>query len=654
MTALALLLIELSAAFSAGSIPLPLDQMLRVDKMTEDDFSMDMDRLRHASGSLMDNTAGEAAEVAAEHTPTSEEAKKIENLRFSGIRLQTIAVEDDALRPWVQAGQEATFVGSGFVVRNSKDKGPLVVTNSHVVTGATRLTIQVPAAGQQSYKARVVLNNPDMDIALVELESAKEHRAMRKDVGFELPTIKLFKGKAKVGEPVMTMGFPLGQNSVKVSKGVLSGHEKVGDFMAYQQTAPISPGNSGGPLFKDGTTQVLGINFAAAVGDSSQNNNYAIPSWHVMQMLHEYDATSGLHIPAGETGYSQFMCRQDHKYCTYRVPRMKAQASEGNDGLYERYGCEAGIFVSKIEDGSMANSAEPPIPPKSFIMSIDGNKIDKFGMTKSDMYFGDPIMFTDLMFMSPKLAPVDVEVCTCGETTTHKVHVSALDVTSEPESPIRDGIEPSLEAVDYEQFGGVTVQPLSMNVIKQLAQGPMKRMDMLRFVVTKKKKPALVVTAVSKINDATGSINVGDIVHTVNGKKAATMAEFRAAFEPTGHEADDADSLMQKGHGTCSSGHEMWTLETTTGKELAQDYSEAMKEQRAAVLKGEKPLTPAVKMAMKKMSHATGFPATAPASAAETKVTPAAEPLPIEARTGVSRGGVTDFDALSLFRSAAM
>ncbi len=40
-----------------------------------------------------------------------------------------------------------------------------------------------------------------MDIALVELESAKEHKAMLKDVGFELPVIKLFKGKAKVGEP---------------------------------------------------------------------------------------------------------------------------------------------------------------------------------------------------------------------------------------------------------------------------------------------------------------------------------------------------------------------------------------------------------------------------------------------------------------------
>jgi len=645
MTALALILIELTAAFSAGitsgGIPVPLDQMLRVDKMSEgNDFSMI-------------EKVGEAAEVAAEHTPTPEQAKRIENLRYTGIRLQTIAVEEDSLRPWVQAGQEQTFVGSGFVVRNSKEKGPLMVTNSHVVTGATRLTIQVPASGQQSYKARVVLNNPDMDIALVELESEAEHKHMTQVVGRELPVIKLFRGKAKVGETVMTMGFPLGQNSVKVSKGVLSGHEKVGDFMAYQQTAPISPGNSGGPLFRDGTTEVLGINFAAAVGDSSQNNNYAIPSWHVLQMLHEYDATAGLKIPQGETGYSQFMCRQDHKYCTYRVPRMKAQASEGSDGLYERYGCESGIFVSKIEEGSVALSAEPPIPPKSFIMSIDGHQIDKFGMTKSDAYFGDPIMFTDLMFMSPKLAPVDVEVCTCGETTTHKMHVSALHVKPEPESPIKDSIEPSLEKADYEQFGGVTVQPLSMNIVKTLAQGPAKRMDMLRFVVTKKKKPVLVVTAVSKIafGDMTGTIGVGDIISSVNGKKVSTMEEYRAAFVPTGQ-----PSFVQKAGEdpkACNTGHRMWTLETTTGKELAQDYEEAMKAQRSAVMKGEKPLTPAVKAAMKKLSHATGFPASAPTSHVETKVTQS-EPLPIEQRPNVRRGGATDFDIMSIFRAAAM
>ena len=43
----------------------------------------------------------------------------------------------------------------------------------------------------------------------------------------------------------------------------------------------IYPGGSTAP------PQVLGINFAAAVGESSQNNNYAIPSWHVEQMLHE-------------------------------------------------------------------------------------------------------------------------------------------------------------------------------------------------------------------------------------------------------------------------------------------------------------------------------------------------------------------------------
>jgi len=91
--------------------------------------------------------------------------------------------------------------------------------------------------------------------------------------------------------PVTAIGYPLGQTSVKVTKGILSGHEQVGEFAAYQQTAPISPGNSGGPLFIDGTNEVLGINFAAAVGANSQSNNYAIPAQRVLQMLREFDAS---------------------------------------------------------------------------------------------------------------------------------------------------------------------------------------------------------------------------------------------------------------------------------------------------------------------------------------------------------------------------
>ena len=58
----------------------------------------------------------------------------------------------------------------------------------------------------------------------------------------------------------------------------------------YQHTSPISPGNSGGPLFVEGTKQVLGINFATAAGAVSQQNNFAIPSWRVQQRRLREDA----------------------------------------------------------------------------------------------------------------------------------------------------------------------------------------------------------------------------------------------------------------------------------------------------------------------------------------------------------------------------
>merc|ERR1719409_1139116 len=180
-------------------------------------------------------------------------------------------------------------VGSGFVVRDDDD-GPLIVTNAHVVSDAPALAIQVPAAGQETYEARVVLVNHDMDIALVKMVQSEEITKLRENLGeHKLVPVDLFTGSTKVGMPAVAMGFPLGMTSVKMSTGVLSGHETVGDFIVYQHTSPISPGNSGGPLFVEGTKKVLGINFATAVAANSQQNNFAIPSWRVQQMLTEDD-----------------------------------------------------------------------------------------------------------------------------------------------------------------------------------------------------------------------------------------------------------------------------------------------------------------------------------------------------------------------------
>merc|ERR1719379_2134727 len=241
----------------------------------------------------------------AMRAPTNvEDLNVTQQLKYSVVRFMTEVNQLSLLKPWQQQGR-AVFAGTGFAIRKEKS-GPLIVTNAHVVTDASNVMIQVPAFGAQEYKARVVMINPDMDIALVEFQPG-EHDKMLAEVKRDMPILDFYDKAVNLATPVVALGFPLGQKTPKLTTGVISGHEKVGDYMSFQQTASISPGNSGGPLFVAGTKQVLAINFAAAVGSSSQQNNYAIPIWHVSQMLAEYDASRAL--KAGSSTYHQDECR---------------------------------------------------------------------------------------------------------------------------------------------------------------------------------------------------------------------------------------------------------------------------------------------------------------------------------------------------------
>ena len=55
--------------------------------------------------------------------------------------------------------------------------------------------------------------------------------------------------------------------------------------ICIQSTAPISPGNSGGPLIDAKTRRVVGINFASAAHASAENVNFAVPSWRAAQIV---------------------------------------------------------------------------------------------------------------------------------------------------------------------------------------------------------------------------------------------------------------------------------------------------------------------------------------------------------------------------------
>jgi S1-C subfamily serine protease len=166
-------------------------------------------------------------------------------------------------------------MGSGFLVTPDG----YALTNSHVVHGRPKLRA-VTAEGD-TLDAALIGDDPATDLALVRL------------LARELPFAELGDSEClQVGQLVIAMGNPLGFQST-VSTGVISalgramrgeGGRRIDNIV--QHTAPLNPGNSGGPLL-DSRGRVVGIN--TAIIAMAQGLGFAIPSkttqWVVSELL---------------------------------------------------------------------------------------------------------------------------------------------------------------------------------------------------------------------------------------------------------------------------------------------------------------------------------------------------------------------------------
>ena len=156
--------------------------------------------------------------------------------------------------------------GSGAIV----DPSGLVITNNHVVDGASR--IEVTLADDRRFEAVVVGADPPTDLAVLRLEADGE----------VFPHLALGNSdEIRVGEWVLAIGNPLG-NSHSVTAGIVSGKERVlrGDYQDFIQTdAAINPGNSGGPLVNL-DARLVGVNtmIQVAGGPGNIGLGFAIPS----------------------------------------------------------------------------------------------------------------------------------------------------------------------------------------------------------------------------------------------------------------------------------------------------------------------------------------------------------------------------------------
>ncbi len=168
--------------------------------------------------------------------------------------------------------QKSEATGSGFVIDAAGD----ILTNNHVIDGATRGSITVQFADKRTVKATVVGKDPSTDLALLKVDPE----------GLDLKALPLGSSKdVKVGDPTIAIGNPFGLDRT-LTTGVVSALQRqinapngwtIKDVI--QTDAAINPGNSGGPLI-DAAGRVIGINSQIETGGGSNGNvgiGFAVP-----------------------------------------------------------------------------------------------------------------------------------------------------------------------------------------------------------------------------------------------------------------------------------------------------------------------------------------------------------------------------------------
>jgi putative serine protease PepD len=242
-------------------------------------------------------------------------------------------------------GFEADGAGTGIVITSDGE----VVTNAHVVNGASNIKVTLPNNGG-THDASIVGIDTTQDLAVIKISG----------VSGLTPATFANSDTVQVGDSVIAVGNALGYGgSPTVTEGIVSAknrslQDSEDNLSGLLQTdAAINPGNSGGPLV-DTNGDVIGINVAVATGSSSepaQNIGFTIPSNTVVKALP--DLKAGKNSNGGTT--------QSTTYLGVQV----ADAGNGAGIVAVQpgspaatAGLQAGDVVTKFNDTTISNSSD--------------------------------------------------------------------------------------------------------------------------------------------------------------------------------------------------------------------------------------------------------------------------------------------------------
>jgi serine protease Do len=232
----------------------------------------------------------------------------------------------------------SSFNGSGIII----DSNGYIVTNNHVISGATTITVKLSSG--KTLTAKVVGTDSRSDLAVIKVDAEN------------LPIAKFGdSSKVKAGDVAIAIGNPLGDEfSGSVTAGIISAVNRKIQYegtiyKVIQTDAAINSGNSGGPLCNE-TGEVIGIN-SLKIGSSedAEGMGFAISINEAKSIIKSLMSTG--------------------KVSRAYLGIYGVSVVAGTNNIQ-------GVYVKEVVSGSGAEKAG--LKPTDIITEIDGTKITKF------------------------------------------------------------------------------------------------------------------------------------------------------------------------------------------------------------------------------------------------------------------------------------
>ena len=264
------------------------------------------------------------------------------NVKESIVKIYTVSKIPSYTTPWNSTIRRSH--GSGSIIAGNR-----ILTNAHVVANETFIEIKRHGCTKK-YEAEIEFISHQSDLALLKL----------KDESFFNGTKAIeFNGLPKFEEDVAVYGFPVGGDSLSVSRGIVSRieHKRYAHsreiYLSIQVDAAINPGSSGGPAIHDG--KIVGVVMQQLT--KSQSIGYIVPVEIVQHFLDDV---------------------KDGKYDGFSHLGITTQTME-NEALRDVYKMENNVTGVLVIDISQKSNVYQKLKEHDILLCLDGHNINNDG-----------------------------------------------------------------------------------------------------------------------------------------------------------------------------------------------------------------------------------------------------------------------------------